>query len=104
VQYFDNREIELGDIVELDMPGGRERARVVMLGCTYEHLELKGSFESWVKGEKILQESAIVIEWIGENPLAHNDPSYAPVGNYMFTDLHEYIKLIGRVKSAAPHT
>ena len=28
---------------------------------------------------------AVVVEWIEQNRLAHDDPNYAPVGNYMFT-------------------
>jgi hypothetical protein len=32
-----------------------------------------------------------VVEWIGANPLAHDDPRYAPVGNYMFSPLDEWV-------------
>jgi len=75
MEYHDNQKISLGDIVELDMPEGTERAKVVMLGSNYEHLELSESFEKWVKKDKILETDSIVIEWIGKNPLAHDDPN-----------------------------
>lgn len=96
MEYHDRQEIKLGDIVELDMPEGRERAKVVMLGSTYQHLPLEASFESWVKKERILGIESIVVEWIGRNPLAHNDPSYAPVGNYLFTSISDDLKLVSR--------
>tara|TARA_Y100000589_G_scaffold158058_1_gene150497 strand:+ start:1831 stop:2142 length:312 start_codon:yes stop_codon:yes gene_type:complete len=96
MKYADNQTIELGDIVELDMPKGRERARVVMLGDTYKHLMLDSSFETWVKNEKILKADSIVVEWIDKNPLEHSDHNYAPVGNYMFTGISKDIKLIAR--------
>jgi len=96
MEYFDNQEIILGDIVTLDMPEGREQAKVVMLGSNYEHLEIENSFETWVKKDKVLNSDSIVIEWIGANPLAHDDPNYAPLGNYMFMGISEDLKLIKR--------
>lgn len=98
MEYRDGTEILLGDIVEISMPNGLETARVVMLGETYEHLCLEQSFNDWVHEDRILSPESIVIEWVGHNPLEHNDPKYAPVGNYMFTGIHEDIKLIKRAK------
>jgi hypothetical protein len=92
MRYRDGSTIMLGDIVSVPMPGGREKARVVMLGDTYEHLNIDGQFLSWVKNDKVLEGTAIVIEWLGNNPLAHNDPQYAPVGNYMFTTVDECVE------------
>ena len=40
-------------------------------------------FYSWAKGERILDKDTVVVEWISANPLAHDDPHHAPVGNYM---------------------
>jgi len=60
-----------------------------MLGDTYEHLDIDRGFISWVTTERKLTPDQIVVEWIEANPLAHNDPQYAPVGNYMFMSLCE---------------
>jgi hypothetical protein len=81
----------LGDVVSVPVPGGRAKARVVMLGETYEHLDLEPRFISWVKEDKVLKPTSIVVEWLGANPLAHDDPRYAPVGNYMFSPLDEWV-------------
>jgi hypothetical protein len=62
-----------------------------MLGATYEHLQLEPGFLAWVKEERVLAPNAVIVEWLGENPLSHNDPRYAPVGNYMFSPIDEHI-------------
>lgn len=96
MEYSDDRKILLGDIVEISMPEGTEIARVVMLGESYERLELEETFISWVIKDQILEKDSIVVEWINNNPLAHNNPEFAPVGNYMFTGISFDIKLIQR--------
>ena len=96
MEYSDDRKILLGDIVEISMPEGTEIARVVMLGESYERLELEETFISWVIKDQILEKDSIVVEWINNNPLAHNNPEFAPVGNYMFTGISLDIKLIQR--------
>ncbi|RLW61691.1 MAG: hypothetical protein B6D75_01290 [gamma proteobacterium symbiont of Stewartia floridana] len=96
MKYTDGKEVQLGDLIEIDMPEGLELARVVMLGENYEYLELEQSFKEWVLKEQILETNSIVIEWIGKNPLEHNNPEYAPVGNYMFTGISTDIKLMER--------
>ncbi|MCG8095129.1 MAG: hypothetical protein JAZ17_16175 [Candidatus Thiodiazotropha endolucinida] len=93
MKYTDGKEVQLGDLIEIDMPECLELARVVMLGENYEHLELDQSFKEWVLKEQILETNSIVIEWVGKNPLEHNNPEYAPVGNYMFTGISTDIKL-----------
>jgi hypothetical protein len=60
-----------------------------MLGDSYQHLDIDQSFLSWVKSEKKLEATEVVLEWIGKNPLAHSDPNYAPVGNYMFAPIDD---------------
>jgi hypothetical protein len=63
-----------------------------MLGDTREHLDIDKQFLEWVEGDKtLLEPSYVVVEWVDHNPLAHNDPLYAPVGNYMFTQLDECV-------------
>ena len=94
MRYHDGSTIMLGDIVSVPMPSGTEKARVVMLGDTYEHLDIDKQFLSWVKKEKVLDESSIVIEWLNKNPLAHDNSQYAPVGNYMFTTVDTYVKKV----------
>ena len=50
--YADGSAVTLGDIVALPVPEGSDKARVVMLGDTYEHLDTDPQFLSWVKAEK----------------------------------------------------
>ena len=92
MKYHDGSMIALGDLVSVPVPTGAAKARVVMLGDTYEHLDIDSSFLSWVKSEKILKDTAVVIEWVGDNPFANDDPRYAAVGNYMFSPGDEWLK------------
>ena len=87
MQYHDGTTATLGDVVDVGMPGGTAGARIVMLGDTYEHLDIDKDFLSWVTTERKLAPNQIVVEWIEANPFAHNDPQYAPVGNYAFLSL-----------------
>jgi hypothetical protein len=87
MKYSDGSPVSLGDIVTISLADGCGKARVVMLGGTREHLGMDEGFIEWVESEKLLDPSHVVVEWIDQNPLAHSDPKYAPVGNYMFTGL-----------------
>lgn len=91
--YNDGSHISLGDIVTVPLSSGSgtEKARVVMLGDTYEHLDIDPQFVAWIERDRVLEPAQIVIEWLGRNPLAHTDPQYAPVGNFMFTEPDEDI-------------
>jgi hypothetical protein len=93
MQYRDGSQVKLGDIVRVPVPTGTARARVVMLGDTYEHLDLEANFLRWVKAERKLEPGSVVVEWLESNPFAHNDPRYAPVGNYMFSPIDEHVWL-----------
>ena len=92
MQYHDGATVTLGDVVNVPVPSGTAKARVVMLGATYEHLEIDADFLAWVKRENLLESSSIVLEWVDGNPFAHDDPRYAPVGNYMFSPVDEWVK------------
>ena len=83
--------VTLGDIVSVPVPEGSANGRVVMLGDTYEHLDIDQQFLKWVIAERVLEPSSVVIEWIEDNPFEHDDPQYAPVGNYMFTTIDEWV-------------
>jgi hypothetical protein len=85
LRYHNGSPIVLGDVVSVPVPNGTARARVVMLGETYEHLDIEPAFASWVKSDKVLQANSIVIEWLDKNPFEHDDPKYSQVGRYMFT-------------------
>lgn len=91
MNYHDGTEVRLGDTVSLPIPEGKALARVVMLGATYEHLDIDARFIEWVNEERILKSDAVVVEWLGDNPFAHDDPNYAPVGNYVFSPLDESV-------------
>ena len=87
MKYHDGSPVKLGDIVAVPMADGAAKARVVMLGDTREHLDMEDGFFEWVESEGLLDSSQVVVEWMDQNPFAHDDPQYAPVGNYMFTGL-----------------
>jgi len=89
MKYSDGSIVALGDIVTIPLQNGLHDARIVMLGDTFEHLNLDEAFVNWVKTDKILGEASIAVQWIGDNPLAHKDPRYAPVGDIMFTSMDE---------------
>jgi hypothetical protein len=90
MKYHDGSTISLGDIVRIAVPGGAERARVVMLGDSREHLDIDKQFLAWVERDaKLLEPNYVVVEFLDRNPFAHNDPQYAPVGNYMFCPADE---------------
>jgi hypothetical protein len=95
MRYFDGAAVTLGDLVVVPVgPGKTAKGRVVMLGASYDHLDIDADFLEWVKRDKVLNTSAIVIEWVERNPFAHSDPQYAPVGNYMFSPLDEYVERV----------
>jgi len=91
MQYADGSPLALGDIVTVPISSGVARARVVMLGDNYEHLDIDAGFVAWVKSERVLDPSSVVVEWVDGNPLAHSNPRYAPVGNYMFSPVDEHL-------------
>ena len=92
MRYHDGSLVTLGDIVTVPVPSGTARARVVMLGETYEHLDIDPQFLSWVQKDRILESRSVVVEWLETNPYEHNDHQYAPVGNYMFSPLDEHVE------------
>jgi len=94
MKYADGTDVTLGDIVEIPMQDGLAAARVVMLGDTLPHAEVDAEFYDWVLRENLLTDDDVVVEWVGQNPLAHQDPSYAPVGEYMFTRLDERVRRV----------
>jgi hypothetical protein len=83
--YHDGSTLSLGDVVRIAIPGGTAKARVVMLGDSYKHLDIDKQFLAWVERDRVLERSDVVVEWLDSNPFAHNNPQYAPVGNYMFS-------------------
>jgi hypothetical protein len=87
MKYSDGSAVKLGDIVSIALADGGARARIVMLGDTREHVDVDKSFLEWVESEKLLDSSQVIVEWVDQNPLAHDDRQYAPVGKYMFTGL-----------------
>ena len=99
MQYHDGSRVLLGDEVTLPVPTGNALARVVMLGDTREHLPVDPQFLAWVGSTDVLRNSAIVVEWLGHNPFAHDNPAFAPIGNYMFTEVDEFVELQARAEA-----
>lgn len=91
--YEDGTRVKLGDLVQIPVPAGLANARIVMLGDTLDHLDIDEDFRLWAVKEQLLANDAVVVEWVDGNPLAHDDPTLAPVGNYMFTRLFDCVRL-----------
>ena len=89
--YSNGLPLELGHLVAVPVPDGCETGRVVMLGDTYAHLDLDPDFLAWVVKDKVLEPASIIIEWVGKNPFAHDDPRHAPVGRCIFTPVDEFV-------------
>ena len=83
--YHDGSTISLGDVVRVTIPGGTARAHVVMLGDSYQHLDIDKKFLAWIERDRVLEPSNVIVERLDKNPFAHDDPRFAPVGNYMFS-------------------
>ena len=94
MRYFDGTTVTLGDLVTVPVPSGTAKGRVVMLGESDTHLDIDAKFLAWVTRDKLLDSSSIVFEWVEKNPLAHDNPRYAPVGPYMFSPLDEWVKRV----------
>ena len=93
MNYYAGSPARLGDIVRVPISAtGTARARIVMIGETYEHLDIDPQFVSWVKSDKVLRPDSVVVEWLDANPFTHNDPRYAPVENFHFTPLDDCVE------------
>jgi hypothetical protein len=91
MNYADRAIIRLGDVVSVPVPAGKAKARVVMLGDTYEHLDIDPAFLRWVESDKVLASTSVVVQWLGMNPFAHDDQKYAPVGDYIFSPADQHL-------------
>ncbi|MEO6968779.1 MAG: hypothetical protein ABI132_10070 [Rhodanobacteraceae bacterium] len=98
MQYRDGTEVMLDDTVSVPVPKGSALARVVMLGDSRAHLEIDARFLELVEVENWLGETEAIVEWLDENPFAHDSPKYAPVGRYMCTPMDEFVELKGRTR------
>ena len=96
MHYSDGAPVQLGDTVSIPVPTGEALARVVMLGDTREHEGLGAEFLDWVRSANVLAPGSVVVEWLDSNPFAHADPNLAPVGNYMFTAVDDWVQLKSR--------
>ena len=99
MKYADGSEVQLGDVVAVPVPTGTQQAHVVMLGDSYEHADIDAHFLEWVERERVLRPDSVVIQWIGENPFAHTDSRFSPVGNFMFSPIDEFVNLEARSSS-----
>ncbi|MBU1044808.1 MAG: hypothetical protein KJ915_10480 [Candidatus Omnitrophica bacterium] len=87
MKYKCGKDVNLSDIIMVECgPDQKSLARVVAIGLDLAIDKIDKKFYSWAKSEKIINENTVVVEWIDTNPLAHDDPNYAPIGNYMTLD------------------
>ena len=84
MKYECGTDVMLGDEIMVQYgPGQESLARIVAIGTDLVIDEIDQGFYSWAKSESIIDENTVTVEWVDANPLVHNDPNYAPVGNYM---------------------
>jgi hypothetical protein len=84
MKYECGTEVMLGDEIMVGHGPHKEvLARVVTIGTDQAIDGIDQKFYSWAKRERIIDKDTVVVEWISANPLAHDDPHHAPVGNYM---------------------
>ena len=84
MKYECGTEVMLGDELMVRCgPYGKALALVVAIGTDSAIAEIDLSFYTWAKDEAIINKETVVVEWIGRNPLMHDDPSYSSVGNYL---------------------
>jgi hypothetical protein len=84
MKYSCGTEVMLGDEIMASYgPKQESLARVVAIGLDLAVENIDRQFYGWAKEEKIISDESVIIEWKDENPMAHNDPNYSPVGNYM---------------------
>jgi hypothetical protein len=77
------------------------RGRVVMVGDTLDYLDIDPQFLSWVKTFQKLGSSQVVIEFMAKNPFEHEDPKFAPVGDYLFSPVDEWLTFESRPRCVA---
>jgi len=84
MKYKCGTDVNLGDIIMVEYGPHRESlACVVAIGLDLVIDKIDQAYYSWAKRERIITKDTVVVEWIDTNPLSHNDPNHAPVGNYM---------------------
>ena len=65
MNYYDGSPARLGDIVTVPISATTTaRARIVMVGEMYKHLDIDPEFVSWVKSDKVLRPDSVVVEWL----------------------------------------
>ena len=94
MKYADGTTISLGDIVSLTLHDGVHEARVILLGDTFEHLDLELSFVKWVREDEVIDEGSIAVRMLGLKPFGHGDPRNDPMGDVIFTPVDEDIRKI----------
>lgn len=87
MKYEDGQTVMLGDIVRVDLHDGDHTGRVIMIGDTGEYDGVDARTAKWALESGHVGKQNIMLEWVEPNPLAHDDPKYAPVSNTLSTSL-----------------
>lgn len=87
MKYNCGTEVMLGDILLTSHGENLEsETRVVGIGTQSFSPSIDSQFIQWAIGDNLIKDNTVIIEWVGENPYAHNDLKFAPVGNQVFLD------------------
>ena len=87
MKYEDGQTVMLNDIVRVDLHDGDHAGRVIIIGDTGEYDGVDARTAKWALESGHVGKQNIMVEWAETNPLAHDDPKYAPVSNMLSTSL-----------------
>ena len=87
MKYDDGQTVMLGDIVRVDLHDGDHVGRVIIIGDTGEYGGVDARTAKWALESGHVGKQNIMLEWCENNPLAQDDPNYAPVSNTLSTSL-----------------
>lgn len=83
----------LGDIVRVGLHDGDHAGRVIIIGDTGECDGIDARTAKWALESGHVGKQNIMLQWCENNPLAHDDPKYAPVSNTLSTSLRGVVMI-----------
>jgi hypothetical protein len=87
MKYNCGAEVMLGDEILVQHGSGQESlARVVAIGQDLVVDDIDDSYYTWAKKEGLIDQGTVVVDWVQTNPLSHDEPNFAPVGDYMILE------------------
>jgi hypothetical protein len=98
MKYSCGNNVLLGDYITVQIgPEKYHEVQIIAIGMKLKTIDINDDEWEWMITENIINENSVIVQFVGENPLAHDDPNYAPVSNHMTIDsITDNEKLIRR--------